>query len=308
MKAMHVLSAAIALALPLGLGLRANADQNAMVVSQAANGGTLYSPLPPKVQEDLGDMRPAAVGGILSYFHGQASVNTQYISNAPLYHSRDDADFLIMPRLEEDFSAPLGKHLKVDVTVRAEDYTYASHQSLGFWGFSGNADLEYRYKPSWPRIYAGVEPYFYYSYQTGTQLRQTAAYGPAAGVDQTWTLDRGKTLLLAGYHFGQYYPFGGVARGSTYDLDERQSHTTTLSLTQQIKPNLYAQICWEGQYSIYSEAHRDEMLDVVGVSLIHQFTPETFVSLFVDYVNNASNNSLAKYETVNTGVVLEWQY
>ena len=260
--------------------------------------GTFYSPLPEKVQEDLGDIRPEEKATFLSYFHGQASVTGQYTSNAELYHSRDDADFLIAPMLQEEFAAPLNKYFRVDVEARLEDFTYASHQDLGFWGFSGNADLEYRYKPTWPRIYAGVEPYYYLTYSTGDRL--TTAIGPVAGIDQSVSINRGKTLLFAGYHFGQYFSSPGV--------DTRQSHTVTVSLTQQLRRDLYAQIYWQLQYSDFTVYGRDETRDAVGVSFIHQFNPQTFASLFVNYLDNASNNSLAKYESVNTGFSFVWQY
>jgi hypothetical protein len=184
------------------------------------------------------------------------------------------------------------------VEARIEDFSYASHQDLGFWGFSGNADLEYRYKPTWPRIYAGVEPYYYLTYSTGDRL--TTAIGPVAGIDQSVSINRGKTLLFAGYHFGQYFSSPGV--------DTRQSHTVTVSLTQQMRRDLYAQIYWQFQYSDFTVYGRDETRDAVGVSFIHQFNPQTFASLFVNYLDNASNNSLAKYESVNAGFSLVWQY
>jgi hypothetical protein len=266
--------------------------------STGVDGGTFYSPLPEKVQEDIGNIRPVQTAGILSYFHFTATVNTQYTSNAPLYHSRDEGDFLIAPMLQGEFSAPLNKNFRVEAEARMEDYSYASHQTLGFWGFSGNADLEYRYKPTWPRIYAGLEPYYYLSYATGDRL--TTAIGPVAGVDQTVSLNRGKTLLFAGYHFGDYF--------SSPDIDTRQSHAFTVSLTQQLQRNLYTQIFWQLQYSDYTTFGRDELRDIVGVSFIHQFNPQTFASLFVNYVDNASNNSLAKYTAVNAGVSLVWQY
>jgi hypothetical protein len=266
--------------------------------SQGADGGTFYSPLPEKVQEDIGDIRPAENAPFSSYFHAQATVNAQYTSNAPLYHSRDEADFLIAPTFEASFSAPIDKHFRIDLAARIEDFTYASHQDLGFWGFSGNAEIEYRYKPSWPRIYAGTEPYYYLTYATGDRL--TSAVGPVAGVDQTLSINRGKTLLLMGYSFGDYFSSPGI--------DTRQSNTVTAALTQQLRRDLYAQVYWQLQYSRYTTYGRDELRDVIGVSLIHQFTPQTFISFFANYVDNASNNSLAKYETVNAGVSLVWQY
>jgi hypothetical protein len=274
-------------------GARAHADTGTS--GQGASGGTFYSPLPKKVQEDIGDIRPEGEAGILSYFHGQATVNGQYTSNAALYHSKDDADFLIAPVLQGGFTAPLTKTVTIDLEARLEDFTYSSNQPLGFWGTSGDA---YLYKPSWPRIYAGMEPYYYLSYANGNRL--TAAIGPVAGIDQSLSINRGKTLLFAGYHFGQYF--------SSPDIDTRQSHTVTISLTQQIRPAYYAQLYWQLQYSDYTVYGRDETRDVLGVSVIHQFNPHTFASLFVNYVDNASNNSLAKYTTVNAGFSLVWQF
>jgi hypothetical protein len=186
----------------------------------------------------------------------------------------------------------------VNADIRLEDFTYASHQSLGFYGLSSDADLEYRYKPVWPRVYVGTEPYYYLTYATGNKL--TSAIGPVAGVDQTLSINRGKTLFFMGYHFGQYY--------SAPAVDTRQSHAITLALTQQIKPDLYAQLYYQWQYSRYTIFGRDEDRNVVGVSFIHQFNPVTFLSLFVNYVDNASNNSLAKYTTVNVGASLVYQY
>jgi hypothetical protein len=267
--------------------------------SQApADGGTFYSPLPAKVQEDLGDIRPAEAAGIMSYVHVEAQVNAQYTSNASLYHSRDDADFLIAPAVRANLTLPLNKNFDLNVEARLEDFTYSSHQDLGFWGFAGEGLLEYHYKPAWPRLYVGVEPYYYFSYANGDRL--TSAIGPVAGVDQTFSLDRGKTLLFLGYHFGEYV--------STPNIDTRQSHTVTASITQQLERNLYAQLYWQLQYSNYSVYGRDETRDVVGMSFIHQFTPKAYGSLFVNYIDNASNNSLAKYETVNVGFSLLWQF
>lgn len=296
----HLAGIVAALLLLLAVGGRMLADTAQVIenTSQGGNGGNTFTPLPEKVQEDIGNIRPAAEAGILSYFHGEATVSGMYTSNAPLYHSHDQADFLIAPMLQGEFAAPLNKNFRVDVQARVEDYTYSSDQQLGFWGFSGNADIEYRYKPAWPRIYVGVEPYYYFSYNTGNQL--TSAIGPVAGIDQTISLDRGKTLLFAGYQFGQFF--------SSPDIDTRQSHTVTLSLTQQLQRNLYAQLYWQFQYSDFTVYGRDETRDIVGVSLIHQFTPQTFLSVFVNYVDNASNNSLAKYTTANAGVSLVWQY
>jgi len=267
-------------------------------LAQGAGGATHFTPLPQKVQEDIGDIRPAEDAGILSYFHGEAAVNGEYTSNASLYHSRDNADFLIAPVLQGSFNPPLTKNLSLDLEARMEDFTYVSNQQLGFWGFSGNANLEYHYKPVWPRVYIGMAPYYYWSYGSGRLL--TSAIGPVAGIDQSVSINRGKTLLYWGYEFGEYYASPGI--------DTRQSHTVTLSATQQLRRDYYAQLYWQLMYSDYSEYTRDETRDVVGVSVIHQFNPHTFASLYVNYVDNASNNTLAKYTTVNVGFSVVLQY
>jgi len=266
--------------------------------TQGSITGAFFSPLPIKVQEDLGDIRPADHAPLASYFSGDVTVNTQYTSNAPLYHSRDEADMLISPAMEETFAAPVSKNLRVDITARVEDYSYVSHQNLGFWGFSGNGYLEYRYNPAAPRFYVGVEPYYYFTYSQGNRL--TSALAPVAGVDHTISINRGKTLAYMGYHFGDYFSSPGI--------DTRQSHTIDVSVTQQLRRDLYAQLYWELQYSRYTTDNRDEMRNIIGANLIHQLNPQQYVSLFVNYVDNASDNSLAKYEVVNAGVSFVWQY
>ncbi len=289
--------AGIASALTLAVaGTRVFADNNppstnAAIQASGGNGANSSSLLPKGEQADLGDIEPESEAGILSYFHGEFDLNAQYISNAPLYHSHDKGDFLIAPALEQDFTAPLTRNFTLDLGARAEDFTYASHQTLGFWGFSGNADLEYTYKPAWPCIYAGMAPYYYFTYANGTRL--TSAIGPVAGINQSLSINRGKTLFFWGYEFGDYFSAPGV--------DTRQSQTVTLSVTQQLRRDFYGQLYYQYQFSDYNVFGRDESRDVVGLSVIHQFNPHVFASLFVNYVDNASNNSLAKYTTAELG-------
>jgi len=296
-------AAIAALALLPAVAARAQSSTAAAIsassrTSQATSGATVASSLSQTEKQDIGDIHPAASAGILSYFHGQATFNTQYVSNAPLYHSRDEADVLFAPAFEEGFTAPLNKYWKVNADVRLEDFTYASHQTLGFWGVSGDADIEYQYKPTYPRFYAGTEPYYYLSYANGDRL--TSAIGPVGGVDESISINRGKTLLLLADHFGQYFASPGP--------DTRATNSVTVALTQQIKPDLYAQLYYQYQYSKYTVFDRDENRSVVGLSLIHQITPVTFLSVFVNYADNASNNSLAKYTTIDSGLSLVYQY
>jgi len=152
----------------------------ASATQAAVNDNNFFSPLPEKTQEDLGDIRPEASAPFSSYFQGEAEINTQYVSNAPLYHSHDDADFLTAPMLEEGFAAPLNKYFRLDIETRVEDYTYASHQTLGFWGFSADGSIEFRYKPSWPRFYVGTDPYYYFTYSRATGSRAPSGRWPGS--------------------------------------------------------------------------------------------------------------------------------
>ena len=266
---------------------------------ESADTGAFTTRLPKSVQEDIGDIHPASEAGIMSYFHGQAQLNTEYTSNARLNHGVGGSpDFLVNPTLRGGFTAPLGKGFTVDLESQLDDVNYAGHQDLGFWGFSGSADLQYRYKPTWPKIYAGVEPYYYFSYDTGDRL--TSAVGPVAGIEQTLALNRGKTLLLFGYHFGSYYASPGI--------DTHEAHTLTAAVTQQINRELYAQLYYQWQYSVYTQASRIQSRNLVGGSLIYKFDPNLFASLYANYVNNDSNQSLARYENVNVGLSLTWQF
>ena len=267
-------------------------------VSTSDDGGTFSTPLPASVQEDIGDIRPASKAPLASYFHGQAQVTGEYIANAHLFHGPHSPDFLINPNLRGGFTAPIGQRLFLDLDAEFDDVTYAGHDDLGFYGISGNADLQYRFKPTWPKLYAGVEPYYYNSYDTGHRL--SSAFGPAAGIEQTVSINRGKTLFLFGYHFGDYY--------SSPSIDTRQSHTATVAVTQQLRRALYAQLYYQWEYSIYSQSDRDDSRNLVGLNMIYQFDPHLFASLFVNFVDNDSSSSLAKYENVNAGVTLTWQY
>lgn len=268
------------------------------VRTQVSGTGGAVQALPAPVKEDIGDIHPASAASWLSYFHLQATLNTEYTSNADLYHDHKNGDFLIAPSLQGDYDVPLNDKFSLDLAARAEDFTYADHQRLGFWGFSGNADLEYNYAAAWPRIYAGVEPYYYWGYSNGKLF--TSAIGPVFGFDQSISINRGKTLFYYGYHFGQYFSSPGI--------DTRASNTLTLSLTQQLRRDWYGQLYYQFEYSDYMQYGRDETRNVFGGSLIHQFNPRTFASVFVNYVDNASNSTLAKYTCINAGVSLIWQY
>lgn len=256
------------------------------------------SRLPDSVKEDIGDIHPIAEATFFSHFHGNVQLRGIYTSNARLRGNRGSPDYLTIPTLEEGFTAPLGKGFDLDSIFRAETTIYSRYNERSFWGFGGATNLGYRYRPTWPHAYLGSEQYYYESYENGDKL--ASAVSMQAGLDQSFTLNRGKTLLFAGYNFGHYFAFP--------DLDTRNSHRLTFSLTQQLRPALYAQFFYQWQYSAYTQEDRDDSRNVIGLNFIYQFTPHLFGSLNSAFVDNNSSLSPASYQNVTTGAGLSWQF
>ena len=249
-------------------------------------------------KEDIGDMRPASEAGVLSYFHTTAQLRGNYSSNPQLYHNNSAGDFLTMPSLETRFSAPMGGGFRLNGLARAESIIYSRYDERGVWGFSGQADIEYRYRPQWPRIFAGVEPYYYNAFENSRHL--AAAVGPVTGIDKGWAINRGRTLLIAAYKFGSYF--------ADPTLDDRNTHSLTLSCTHQIRPGLFAQVFYQWQFSDYRQEDRHDSRNIAGANMVYQFTPHLFGTLSASYVNNDSDRSLADYQNVNAGAGLTWQF
>lgn len=256
------------------------------------------SGLSDSVKEDIGDIHPAAEAGILSYFHGNAQVRDTYTSNARLRGNHGSGDYLTIPTLEEGFTAPLGRGFDIDSIVRAESTIYSRFDERSFWGFSGQTNLGYRFRPTWPQAYIGTEQYYYQSFENGEKL--ASAVSAQAGLVQSVTLNRGKTLLFAGYNYAHYFAFP--------DLDTRNAHHLTLSLTHQLRPALYAQLFYQWQYSAYTQEDRDDSRNVAGLNFIYQFTPHLFGSLNSAFVDNNSSFSAASYQNVTTSAGLSWQF
>lgn len=252
---------------------------------------------PESVVEDIGDIRPIEEAGIRSYFHGNASVRGNYTSNARLQGDHGSSDFLTMPTLEGGLIIPMGGGFTLNTVARAESVIYSSHDERGIWGFSGEAAVEYRHQPAWPRIYAGMEPYYYNSFDTGDRV--AAGAGFVGGIDQGWPVNRGRSLITAGYRFGTYL---------TSPEDDRNVHRLTASYTHQFRPELYGQIFYQWQYSAYTSYDRDDSRHIVGLNFIYQITANVFGSLNSAYVDNNSTRQLADYSTVNAGLGVTWQF
>lgn len=251
------------------------------------------------VKEDIGDIHPASEASPGSYFHGGAQVRGVYTSNAKLRGNHGSSDFLTMPTLEGGFTAPMGRGFDLDVLARAESTIYSRFDERGFWGFSGQANIDYRFKPSWPRVYVGTEAYRYNSFDNNDNL--ASAVSLQTGVDQGVSLNRGKTLLFAGYNFSHYFAFP--------EVDTRNTHRLTVSLTQQIRPALYGQVFYQWQYSSYEQqGDRGDSRHAVGLNLIYQFRPNVFGSVNTAFVDNNSTRAPASYQNVTAGVGVTWQF
>ncbi|MGC3989522.1 MAG: hypothetical protein QM796_07560 [Chthoniobacteraceae bacterium] len=213
---------------------------------EATGGSTLsssatFKSLAPAQQEDLGDLKPAP--GEEPGIHTRASFTTrvEYTTNSLMLGNHGSGDVLWMPTLELGANIPISTKLDFDLLGRAETIAYSRNDDHGFAGFSGAATLGYRYKPNWPRVYVGAEPYFYNSFSTFVNERSTIdAVGVEAGIDHSIAINHGFTLLFGGYQYSQWF--------SSPSIDSRDQHRILLGVSQQLRTSLFAQLFYSFQY------------------------------------------------------------
>lgn len=251
-----------------------------------------------ETKEDIGDIHPEGTGSILSRFRATASMRGEYTSNARLSGNHGSSDFLYLPTMEVGFNQPFGHGISLDISTRAETVVYASNHDRGFWGFSGAATLDYRYRTNLPRIYVGVEPYRYVGFDTGDSVAEALAL--TTGVDHDWAINKGRSLIFAGYNFTNYY--------ASPSLDDRDTHRVILGFTHQFRPALFGQIFYSYQYTDYQTVSRHDSRNIAGLSVTYQFTQHLFTSLFVNFVDSDSSLGAASYQGVNGGLGLTYQF
>jgi hypothetical protein len=109
-------------------------------------------------KEDIGDIRPADQTSFLSRFRFAAQAQGEWESNAALQGTSGSGDFLSMPTLEIGYNQPLKHGFSFDLDAKLETVIFSQFNDRGFWGASGAATLDWRYRPSIPRVFISVEP------------------------------------------------------------------------------------------------------------------------------------------------------
>jgi hypothetical protein len=250
------------------------------------------------VQEDIGDIRAAEGQDGKATFRGTAQVGSQFVTNGRLLGNHSGADVLFLPTLEGGVNVPLNKQFSLDVMARAETVLYSHYDENAFFGFSGMATLDYTYKDRWPRLYAGVEPYWYQSLDTGNRI--SAANGFLGGIEYSHPFNRGRTLAYCGYKFTTYC--------TAPSLDSRNQHTVIVGVARQFQPSLVGQIYYSYQYSDYYHIDRGDSRNIVGVTLSKQWTGNFFTSFSAALVDNDSSQSLAQYQNFSSGLTFTYHF
>ena len=249
-------------------------------------------------KEDVGDIHPAGPDTFLSHVHANAQTQGEYVTNAKLLGNNSSSDFLTIPTVELRYNAPLLRGFSVDAVARSESTIYSDNGSRSFWGFSGSGFLDWRYQPKAPRLFVGIEPYFYNSFDTEHRLAE--AFAISTGIDQGFVFNQHRTLFTVGYKFSNYYASPG--------LDDRDAHQVTVGFTHQFRPALYGQLFYQFQYSNYDNESRHDSRNIVGLNFIYEITSHLYATLGTDFIDNDSNIGLASYQnfTVHAGLALQY--
>lgn len=291
---MKILSLVSGLVL-LGLATALAQDKN---VAQAGGGTGVV--LSASEKEDVGDIRPEQQqpGNFFKHARGDIQLRGEYVTNAKLLGSHSGSDFITFPAVEAGWSAPLGKGFSFDIAARSESAIYSGSERRSFWGFSGSALLDWRWKPSAPRVFAGIEPYYYSAWESDRRLAEAMVV--STGIDQSWVFNQNRTLLTLGYKYSHHF--------AAPSDDDRGVHRLILGLTHEFKPRLYGQLFYQYQYSDYVNEGRRDSRNIAGASLIYEFTAHLFGTAGADYIDNASTQRLARYQNVaaHAGLTLEF--
>jgi hypothetical protein len=261
---------------------------------EATQGGPILSE---SAREDLGDIREEGVEPFKPTFRGHVSATGQYVTNARLEGDHSSSDFLFQPLAEVGMNIPLGHGLDFDVVARVEAVSYSAFSSRNFFGFSGAATLAYRYRNSLPRIFLGVEPYWYSGF-SGDYVG--SAIGFTAGTDHEITLNRGKTMLFGGYKFTRFY--------AAPRLNDRDEHLIILGVTHQFTSRLFGQLYYSIQFAEFLERDRSDVRNAVGLTGIYQFADNLFGNVTATLVDNNSGDDLFSHQNFGLGIGVTYQF
>jgi hypothetical protein len=274
------------------------ADDRTIQITEIARTMRDVATEPAAVVEDIGDIRPLADKWLLQRLRVTASLRGEFTTNAKSIGDHGSGDFVLLPGLDTSFEQPIGHGLSLTLNARAESFIYSTFTQSSFWGFSGSTFLTYQPTKDCPKIYGGIEPYWYASVRNSNQLAR--AIGISAGVEKEWAFNRDQTVIFLGYNFTSYV--------SSPARDDRDSHRATVGVTQQIIPSLYGQFYYSYQFSDYTSVNRHDSRNLVGLNLVYRFNEHWTGSANTYFVDNDSKAVFASYQTFGIGLGASYQF
>lgn len=252
-----------------------------------------------EVQEEIGDIRSLEEAERRPKLRVNVQGKADYTTNAKLQGNHSSGDVVWLPTLEVGYNVPLGEKFSLDMVGRSETAIYSDYVERSFFGFSGAFFLDYRHSATLPRLYVGIEPYWYQSFDTGDQL--ASAIGFSGGTDWGYGFNGGRSLLFAGYKFSCYL--------AQPEADTRTVHQLIGGLTHSFTNTLYGQVFYSYQFSSYFEdVSRQDSRQIVGANLAWHFATNWFGILTASLADNESTNPVANYQAFNLGLGVNYQY
>ncbi len=239
--------------------------------------------------EDIGLIEPVAEDEMAGQFRASVTLNNTFTTNAELTGYNDSSDYLFFPIAQVGYKKPLTSQITFDILAKLELALYAKYDQRAFIGYSILTTLDWRPRPSLPRLYIGVEPYRYDGINSGNVF--TSAIGFSVGTDWGYAFNKGSSLAFIGYSFTDY-----LADPSS---DSRTQNKVVLGITHQFRPQLFGQLIYAWQYSDFINADRHDFQNLIGLNLTYQINANLFTTLSGSWVSNDSDANKASYESTN---------
>lgn len=250
--------------------------------------------------EDIGEIAedPSTSGLQGTGFRVSSGAREEYTSNAKLSGNNSSSDGIFFPSVEAGYSKGLGHGFSFDLNTIIEAGLYADRTERSFIGYSAQASLDWRFKPSYPRFYIGLEPYRFDRFEEEGLI--TEALGTLAGTDWGFAFNSGYSYFFAGYTFENYISDPGI--------DTRFANRVVVGITHQIRPQLFAQGYYQYQYSDYQNISRVDNRHSVSVALIWQINRHLFANVSGSFIDNNSTELDASYQATTAAIGVTWQF
>jgi hypothetical protein len=251
------------------------------------------------VENDIGTIgvaeeAPAPEAG----FRADVRAKMDYRTNAGFQGATGSADVLWLPAVEVGYNLPLSHGFSLDVSARIDGAFYSQYDVNNFMAYGGTAFLDWRHRPAYPRLYVGVEPYYFQGFNGGGLIQE--AIGVRTGFDHGIPFYHGRMLFFYGVEYAAFF--------ANPNLNTRNRLDATAGLMYQITPSLFVQGFYSYQFNNYWVMDRNDSRSVASLSLIYRFTPQLSGAIQGDYVNNGSVLSDFSYQSSGVGVLFAYQF